>query len=330
MSNTAHARPVDPGSDLPSMGYYGIPVIHEPHWKWLIVGYFFLGGIAGSSSCISAVARLFGGAKAAETARVATYVSFVALAPCPILLILDLGRPRRFLNMLRTFRVSSPMSVGTWGLSAFGLFASVSTLHQIVSDLQPAAQTERAALHTGALPVRIVTVLSGAMGLFVAGYTGVLLAATAVPLWSKRPAILGPLFLSSALSSGLAAVSAAVTLSGTQDDRAATLMHQLEAGATLAEGALLTAWLLSLGPTARPLLHGSVGYVVRHAVVGVGMAAPLFVAAASRRLRPSGRRAASLLASALTLAGVFALRYAVVEGGRQSANDPQATFEMTG
>ncbi len=330
MTGAVPAQATSDGHAPAAMGYYGIPVIHQPHWKWLIVGYFFLGGIAGSTSCIAAVARLFGGSRSAEIARTATYVSIAALLPCPILLILDLGRPRRFHNMLRTFNVTSPMSVGTWGLSAFGVFASLATLLQIVSDREESPDTPETAARAIDHSRRIVAVFSGTTGLFVAGYTGVLLAATAVPLWSKRPDILGPLFLSSAISSGVAAISAVVALRGLPNEHDETLLHELEAGATIAKGALLATWLLSLGATARPLLQGSLGYVVRRAVVGAGIVAPLLVSAAAQRLPPSSRRAASLLASALTLAGVFALRYAVVEGGRQSANDPQATFEMTG
>jgi formate-dependent nitrite reductase membrane component NrfD len=222
------------------------------------------------------------------------------------------------------------MSVGTWGLSAFGVFASLAAVLQIVGDREESTDTPETAARAIDRSRRIVAVFSGTTGLFVAGYTGVLLAATAVPLWSKRPDILGPLFLSSAISSGVAAISAVAALRGLPNEHDETLLHELEAGATIAKGALLATWLLSLGATARPLLQGSLGYVVRRAVVGAGIVAPLLVSAAALRLPPSSRRAASLLASALTLAGVFALRYAVVEGGRQSANDPQATFEMTG
>jgi formate-dependent nitrite reductase membrane component NrfD len=330
MTNAVPNQPATSGAEPPSIGYYGVPVIHQPHWKWLIIWYFFLGGIAGSSSCLAAVARLVGGARTAEIARTATYVSILALAPCPVLLIFDLGRPRRFLNMLRTFHITSPMSMGTWALSAFGLFASLSTLLQLISDLERSSRIRKSGSRAGILTARILAVCTGTTGLLVAGYAGVLLAATAVPLWSKRPAILGPLFLSSAMSSGLAAISAAMALRGVPDEHEEAVLHELEAGATIAKGAILTAWLLTLGPTAKPLLHGSLGYVVRHAVVGAGIVAPLLVSATARRLPPSWRRAASVLSSALTLAGVLALRYAVVEGGRKSANDPQATFEMTG
>lgn len=317
-----------PKAQQRAVGYYGLPVIHEPHWKWLIIGYFFFGGVSGSSAFIAAVARLIGGKNAAGVARIGTYVATAALAPCPVFLILDLGRPARFLNMLRTFQPSSPMSAGTWGLSAFGVVTAVATLLQVADDRSTAARSQARPIE--AFLVRGTAVLSGATGLFVAGYTGVLLAATAVPLWSKRPAMLGPLFLSSAMTSGLATISAVAALSYPEDDLANDAVHRLEALSTIAEGSLLAAWLIALGPTARPLFQGQVGYVVRRAVVGAGMTAPLAISAVSPWLPCRARRAASVLASALTLVGVFALRFAVVEGGRQSARDPHATFEMTG
>src|SRR4051812_48660236 len=100
------------------IGYYGLPVIHRPHWKWLIICYFFLGGISGASAGLSAIARFFDRSDGPRIARIAAYVSAAALLPCPVLLVLDLGRPARFLNMLRVLRLSSPMSMGSWGLAA--------------------------------------------------------------------------------------------------------------------------------------------------------------------------------------------------------------------
>jgi len=185
--------------------------------------------------------------------------------------------------------------------------------------------------------------LAGLGGLYVGGYTGVLLAATAVPLWSKSPALLASLFVSSATSSSAAATSLIhLLIEGRQqpstprlpgvanDRRIAEQLEIFETLAALAKGIALIAWLHSLGSTARPLRHGLLGYVVHDGVAGAGIAAPLVLNAASRSLGPRQRFAVRLLASALSLAGVFALRAAIVEGGRASANDPAATFDMTG
>jgi formate-dependent nitrite reductase membrane component NrfD len=317
-------------SNLPPAhgGYYDIPVIHGPHWKWLVIGYFYFGGISGASAVIAAFFRLFGGPSGAPLARIATYVSFLALLPCPALLILDLGRPARFFHMLRAFRVSSPMSIGTWGLTTFGVISALTAGLQLLDDRSARngdrPDGARRAASNG------LALLGGLSGFFVAGYTGVLLAATAVPLWSKRPALLGPLFLSSAMTSGATAISAVATASERQESDAQDRLRRLETLSTIAEESLLVIWIMALGPTARPIAEGRLGAVVRHGAVGAGMALPLTIAALSPSLPRRLRRPATVVSAALTLAGVFVVRYAVVMGGRQSAADPRATFEMTG
>lgn len=323
---TQSPEPHDGLHDGPSLppGYYGVPAIHRPHWKWLIVGYFFFGGISGSSAAISAAARLFGGPRSERLARTATVISIAALLPCPPLLILDLGRPRRFLNMLRAFRPSSPMSMGTWGFTAFSAFLALDAALQLPA---PRCKRRSGARHDAETTV---AALAGLGGLFLAGYTGVLLSATAVPLWSKRPAILGPLFLSSAMSSGSATVLATYEFFESTDDSGTHALHRLEMVAALTEGVLLVSWLHSLGATARPLEQGLLGYVVRRGVGAAGIAVPLVANAVASLLPPRLRRGVRIGAAALTLAGVFALRYAVIEGGRQSADDPAATFDLTG
>jgi formate-dependent nitrite reductase membrane component NrfD len=308
-------------------GYYDIPVIHGPHWKWLITGYFYFGGVSGASAAVGGFSRLFGGASGAELARIATYVSFVSLLPCPVLLILDLGRPGRFLHMLRVFRTSSPMSIGSWGLTAFGLISAVATGLQLLDDRSSRGGDRRAARR----PAGDVLALFGALsGLFVAGYTGVLLAATAVPIWSKRPALLGPLFLSSAMTSGAAAISAVAAGLEREEGGALARLRTLETLSTVAEESLLVMWIIALGPTAKPITEGRLGAVVRHGAVGGGMVIPLAISALLHHLPRRMRRPATLASAGLTLAGVFAVRSAVVLGGRLSADDPQATFELTG
>lgn len=328
MSQSRLAATDDGRAGTRSAGYYGLPVIHGPHWKWLIIGYFYCGGISGGAAAIGAMARLRGSSEMAALCRISTYVSFAALLPCPAFLILDLGRPARFLNMLRAFRPSSPMSMGTWGLSVFGAISTLSVAHQLWSDLQG---TDHQHLGRGESRWSMILALGGlTSGLFVAGYTGVLLAATAVPLWCKRPALIAPLFLASAISSGTAAIVAVATALDAAPRDAVERMHRFEAVATLAEGTLLVAWITALGRTGKPLNDHLLGYVVRDLVAGAGITAPLAIAATRHVLPRRARRGAALLASALTLVGVLALRFAVVEAGRMSANDPAATFDMTG
>jgi formate-dependent nitrite reductase membrane component NrfD len=132
------------------------------------------------------------------------------------------------------------------------------------------------------------------------------------------------------MSSGTAAIAGAAALFAPLDEATEESLSQFEALPALAEGALLVGWLASLGPTAKPLQQGLMGYVVREGAGAAGIVAPLLLSAATRRSSRRVRRFVTIASSALTLLGVFALRFAVVEGGRISADDPAATFEMTG
>lgn len=314
------SRPAAPEqSDLD--GYYGQPAIHGPHWNWLIIGYFFTGGISGGAAALAAAASVYGDSRFNRLRDHAVLVSFAALLPCPVFLILDLGRPERFHHMVRVFRPSSPMSMGTWGLSVFsGLetaCAGMILLQRLPADrFSPPRWAEKTLLAA-----------NGVAGLFLAGYTGTLLAATAVPLWSKRPGLLGPLFLSSSISSGCAATAISLQ-TGASTEHENDPLTVIDATASLAKAVLLAAWVISLGDVAGPVNDGARGRIVREGCVLIGVVAPLAIEAAtsnSSRWQQAGR----IVAAALSLAGTLALRYAVVSGGGASAADPRATFAVT-
>jgi formate-dependent nitrite reductase membrane component NrfD len=141
---------------------------------------------------------------------------------------------------------------------------------------------------------------------------------------------LGPLFLTSATSSGTAAVAIALSLVDRSIEAGEAKLHRFAAYAMIAESAILTGWICALGPTARPIVSGRVGSVLRHVGVGAGMVVPQLLEIASLRSQNQRNRLFLTRAtSILTLVGGFALRYAVVQAGRDSAEDPQATFDMT-
>ena len=137
-------------------------------------------------------------------ARTGYYLSLLMLLPCPGLLIKDLGRPERFLHMLRIFKVKSPMSMGTWGVVSFSLFSGVTVVIQAARDGILGRWWGPRLL--AALPQRLIALPGTASGLFLGGYTGVLLTATSVPLWS-RSKVLGWIFISSSISTGSALIS---------------------------------------------------------------------------------------------------------------------------
>ncbi|MCC6314986.1 MAG: polysulfide reductase NrfD [Thermomicrobiales bacterium] len=314
------AAPTSPASP------YGLPVIRRAHWGWLVVVYFFLGGLSGLSAVVAALASLTRGSAASETVRAGRYLSLAALIPCPLLLILDLRKPARFLNMLRVIKLRSPMSLGVWGLILFSLVSGLGVARQAASDGFLGAG--RLAAVTRRLPEQTLAIVTIPLGLFLAGYTGVLLAATAVPLWAKRGLLLGPLFLSSALSGSAAAIAAALAVRRPSHGEV-TALARLERIATLAEAALLWGWLTRLGATAKPLMSGGTGRAVRHGAAGAGLALPLVLNATATITPAHWRRSLTLIASALTLLGGFLLRYAIVFGGNRSADDPAAAFALT-
>ncbi len=304
--------------------YYGVPVIHGAHWGWVVILYFFFGGISAASYVIATVARLAGGAELAPVARTGRYLSFAALLPCPVLLILDLGRPERFLNMLRVFKFRSVMSMGSWGLSGFGLFATLSVMIQAARD--GFLGRNRVARSVAGLPDAPIGAAGIFPAFFVGGYTGVLLGATAVPLWAKCAKLIGPLFLNSAFSSATSAITIATVNRRDNSEAAMLRLERLEQIALIAELGLMTAIDRTLGDTAAPMRHGRTGTVATAGALGMGVIAPLALVTVNRRLKS---RKLATAGSLLAIGGGLCLRYAAVKGGHLSADDPHATFAMT-
>src|SRR5207302_1048427 len=112
----AHTNPRD--------AYKDVPILKRPTWNNEVAAYFFFGGISAGAALIGSLADLVGGERRKELARTAHYVSFATLLPCPPLLIADLGTPARFHHMLRVFKPSSPMNLGSWALLLHGAGAT--------------------------------------------------------------------------------------------------------------------------------------------------------------------------------------------------------------
>lgn len=315
-------------ADATRDSYYGLPVVHSPHWKWLIILYFFLGGISSASYVIACVAELFGGPDGDRIKRTGRYLALATLIPSPWLLIADLGRPERFHHMLRVLKLRSPMSVGTWGLSIYGVFVTLSVVLQAAQDglLNWVPKVRKL---TEPLPCTLINAVGAVFGFFVGGYTGVLLGITAIPIWARNALLLGPLFLSSAMSSASAAIALALALPRGTSEQSLRRLERLDTMALLAELGLILAARSNGGPTiSRPIRQGRLGQLFRWGVLGAGILVPLALQLWSAI---SGRRARgqTILASLLTLAGGLCLRYVMVMAGHASAADPQATFELT-
>ncbi|HYZ57262.1 MAG TPA: NrfD/PsrC family molybdoenzyme membrane anchor subunit [Streptosporangiaceae bacterium] len=277
--------------------YYGRPVIKEPVWKEPDVpAYLFFGGLAGASSVLAAAAQLTG---RRGLARVAKTAALGGISLSTVALINDLGRPARFYNMLRVVKVSSPMSVGSWILSAYGPAAGVAAM----SDL------------TGILPAAGTAATAGAavLGPAVTTYTAVLLCDTAVPAWHDAHREMPYLFAGSAAS---AAGGLGLLAAPSREAEPARRLAIVGAAVELTAKKLLER---RLGEQAEPYHSGRAGTLLRAAEILTvcGLAG----AALSRR-----SRVLSAMSGATLLAASAATRFGIFKAGRDSARRPEYTI----
>jgi formate-dependent nitrite reductase membrane component NrfD len=190
--------------------------VQPPQWEWYIVWYFFLGGLTGGTYALATMLRLWGGSRFETAARIGYLTAFPLLVFCPILLTLDLGQRLRFWHMLinttpgsfgLAFKYWSPISVGSWVLVLYGIFALGSFVEALSLEGRVRSQVSRTIARTLSGRVgRAFNVIGAILGLFVASYTGVLLSVSNQPIWSDTWA-LGGLFLASGLSGSAALLS---------------------------------------------------------------------------------------------------------------------------
>jgi hypothetical protein len=287
------------------IGYYGRPIIKPPPWTWEVPLYLFVGGLAGASAVLAFAGKLVRGDMLLPLQ--ALWIAVVGAALSALLLISDLGRPWRFLNMLRVFKWRSPMSVGAWLLTAFGAFATAALLVERggIADAPVTATLVRTSALEGVLSWTTLTA-AAALGALVATYTGVLLSVTVVPAWRAHAGLLPLHFGVAALGSA----AAVLELLGFRLDA----LHWIGRLVASAE-TVLAMWteVRGQGASDRALRTGASGLLVRAAHVLVGPAALL--------LRLSGWRAT---AAAVFLVGALLSRFAWVAAGRASARDPEA------
>lgn len=307
--------------------YYHIPLVTKAHWSWEIVLYFFFGGLAGGSFLVATLAHLLGFEQDESVVRTGRYLSFVSILLSPLLLIKDLGRPERFINMLRILKLRSVMSIGSWALSLFGLFCGLATAHQAAKDGQLNWFPFMARL-LRALPIKFIESIGALFGIVVASYTGVLLAATAVPVWGRARNILGPLFFTSGLSTALAAISFILSWrSNGSHQNALERLERAEIIAATTELSLISLLKPTLGSLGKPLFTGRNGTLLLGGTVGSGLIAPLLLRLGWKAVRKATPRELNLITSLLVLIGGLILRYVWIDAGRKSADDPQATHE---
>ena len=289
---------------IPSSTYFSA----SPEWGWLIVFYFFFGGLAGGCYFLASLIDLVGRPEDRPLARLGYYIAFPCVILSTLLLIVDLTRPMRFWHMLiesNTFRpmfkLWSPMSVGAWALLIFGVLTLLSFLGALVEDKRldwPAGHK----LRPPTMLSKVIAMLGGLFGFYVAGYTGVLLAVTNRPIWSDTP-LLGMLFIVSAAS-----ISAALMILLARRSRwtmpGLFALHRLDAWVIVLEFIVLIAVIVSLGPVARAWLNAW-GLLLFIGVILIGMLIPLW-------LYWRGGRADMTTPAVLVLLGGFVLRWVIV------------------
>lgn len=316
-----------PAEEQRETTYYDYPVLKAPTWTWEIIWYFYFGGLAAGCYVIATIASLWGAPGDRAVMRSGYYLSLLALLPCPPLLIKDLGRSERFLNMMRMFKVKSPMSMGTWALLTFSLFSFVSAAIQAARD--GILGRSRGARMLAALPQKLIAFPGMFVGVFLGGYTGVLLATTSVPLWS-RSKLLGAVFISSAMSTSSALISLVLRITGAPV-RVLHKLERLEWTALLLEMTGLLTFLRQSGRAAHPLVGdrtGEHGRTFWRFVFGGGLALPWLLQTLGLMGRPSmkPRRTRSILVSLLVLTGGYFLRRTMIQAGHTSSRDAATTL----
>lgn len=294
----------------PETGYYGMPLLKRPAWTVEIPLYFFAGGAAGAAAIMASVAQLSGADP--RLIRDARYIAAIGGAVSPALLIADLGMPSRFLNMLRVFKVQSPMSVGSWTLVAFSSTAAgaafFSLLNQRTKMFSPIRVLESASQF-----------LSAITGAVLSTYTGVLIGATAIPVWNQNASLLPIHF-------GISGMGAATSL---LELRGHNTLALNAIGITGAVGETLIGASIELrkNPALKPLKSGRSGWLIR---LGGLLSGPLPLLLRLLALGGNQKRNGRLrkVAAVSTVAGSLVTRFAWIQAGGASAKDPAIPLQL--
>jgi formate-dependent nitrite reductase membrane component NrfD len=287
-------------------------LLQSAHWPFLIDVYFFLGGMAGGAFVIATVANLVDSARYRDVSRIGYYLALAALLPCPILLIVDLGIPLRFMNMLFNFNPLSPMSMGSWALGAFGVCTFLAALFTLLEDLHRARDLSNVKM--------IVGVIGGFFGFFVAAYPGVLLGASAQPLWMNSHA-LGALFLAVGASTAAAAMLLLLALAGRAAGAGGAALRRMTVLSLLIQILAVIVFVASIqmsgsAASARALAlltSGPFSLTFWAGAVVLGTVVPLVLGLADLR-RPSF--ALGGVAAVLVLIGGFVVKFVVMAAGQ--------------
>lgn len=298
--------------------YYGLAPLKPAPWAWKVSTYLFVSGLAGAAQVIAAAADRAGGTQARPIVRDARIMAAAGGLVGAVLLVADLRTPQRWYNMLRIFRPTSPMSIGTYLLSSFGAATAFTTLAELFDGESRLGRLARAAGDRAQIPAALA-------GAGMTTYTAALLASTSTPAWAAAPRPLGVQFASSAVASGAAALSLAGRCRGDERnadslDRLAMIASGLHVAATLAAESERRA--LGVGPEPSTSDRGR-----RLLDIAVAGAVPL-ACLATNRLSGGRLRQLSVVASLAILAGNYLARSSTLATGNRSAESPHDYFRL--
>jgi polysulfide reductase-like protein len=274
--------------------YHGQPIIKQPVWTWEIPCYLFTGGMAGASA---GLAYLSGRRGEDELARRAWATALLGVTVSPALLTSDLGKPLRFANMLRLFKVTSPMSVGSWILAASGASTAIAAANAWTGLFPRSSAFARPA--------------ASLLGLPLSTYTGALLTNTAVPIWHEARQLLPYVFASGA------ALSAGAALTTVTPPAQAAAARRLALGGAIAEVGFNELMKHRLGELAEPYEQDQAATYRRISQTCIATGGALL------GLRGRTSRPEAILAGALLLTGGLTARWSVFKAGFKSAADPK-------
>lgn len=269
--------------------YYGRPVLKPPTWKPEVAWYFWIGGTAGVCAALALGAQITGNRRLKRSALIGAVAGAVL---SPVLLIDDLGRPERFLNMLRVFKPTSPMSVGSWVLAGFGASVAGAAASEFTGLLRPLG--------------RVAELAAAVLGPVLSTYTAVLISNTAVPVWHQARRFLPFVFAGSSMASAGGLASLMTPASAAQPARRLAVIGS--AVELLAAGMMER----DLGGEAHPYREGAAGGLSRLSRI-------LTLAGGTAMLFSGRRRWVAAGAGTMLLAGALTQRQAVLKAGIESA-----------
>jgi formate-dependent nitrite reductase membrane component NrfD len=290
-----------------SLTYYDQPLLPQPVWKWMIPAYYFVGGVTGAALVMSAAAQIrspFPGRS--QLMRSCRWIAFGGSGISAVLLVADLGRPERFMNMLRVFRPTSPMNMGAWILTGVGVTAPGALILQGRSGL------------LGWIG-GVCGLLAGLFGAGLATYTGVLASNSAVPLWQESRRMMPILFGASAMAS-LGSVLQ-LTPAAEQGRSISTTFGRIGQIAELVSGALMERQASQVERVGRPFRQNASGAMWRTAAILTAVSVVIAVL-------PGRSRTKRIASSILGMLGSALMRFSIEQLGKASARDARASFQQ--